>query len=130
MIKLKHLLKEMGDATQAILTNDPAQLFFGNLENHIDIVERLYSDEMSEMTKEMERMGHSGNEQDSNDARYAAANAIAYKHGFARVVVEGDTLYFNTEKHRELSNQQMRVLTDYCLLHGLELVHAMGMKKR
>jgi len=119
------------DSTQAILTKDPVELHF--TENgecsHIEIIMRLFPDEMGTLIDRFKDMGYEEDE-DNSDASYAAANHISEKSGFARIVIENGTLYFNTFSHKPLTNNQLKFLKDYCIERGLELVHSMGMKKQ
>lgn len=128
----ERLYKEyFADANQAILSNEPKLYFTERYEDtHLEIVQRLFPEEMEELVAQLERSGYGGEEDGENDLQYMAANTLAKRHGFARIVIEGGTLYFNTENHQELSPRQLKFLKDYCIEHGYELVHSMGMRKR
>jgi len=131
MIKLKDILKESwasaGSSREAILTNNPIKLVFGEYYDgrHVDIIERLFPKEMEKLKARFGEMGY-----DENDFLFDAANLLAQQKDLLRVVVEGNTLYFNTDQHRPAGQKQLKFLKDYCIEHDMDLVQDMGMKKR
>jgi hypothetical protein len=121
VIKLKNLLLEY---QQALLTDSPAQLYFTKkIEGtHIEIIKRLYPKEMEELTNKYIDMGY---DEDDKSAAYEAANDIANRKNIARITIENNKLYFNTFKHRLLSNNQLSFLKNYCIENNLKLFHSM-----
>ncbi len=126
MIKLKDIIIEIDRgyyASQAILTNDPVELYFSEHYEgrHVDIIQRLFPEEMNELMKYYEGMGYY-----ENDSLFEAANDLSRKKHLARIVVEGERLYFNTDMHQPLTPKQENFLKNYCRSRGMELFQDFG----
>jgi hypothetical protein len=126
MIKLREIINKGYEASQAILTNDPVELHFSEQYEgrHVDIVNRLFPKEMEELMKQAEDMGY-----DDETLIFEAAETLCNRKGLARILIEGERLFFNTHMHQPLTSKQEMFLKDYCRRREMELVQDFGGSK-
>ena len=126
MIRLGNIVKEIYKSgngyQQAILTNNPTELYFAERHEgaHVDILARMFPSILTS-AKEFEKAGYEDeNEHGENDALYAAANSFCEKENIVRVVIDSGKFIFNTAHHRSLTNSQIKFVKNYCIENCVE----------
>lgn len=123
MIKLKTLIEEIN---KGILTNNPTKLYFVKQgeHSHSSILFDLFEDELYDLINK-----DGGDEEDVENIDNAIEELSSIKN-IIRIVIDKKNLYFGTFGKNEPTQQQMRLLKNYCIENGLRLVRSIGIKNQ